>query len=119
MGGTLFLDEIGEMPLALQAKMLRFLECGELQRVGDNETMRVDEPGDSGDAPATGATGDGEDFSAASVLLAAAVAGEWNQGRGGESAAQRGGHAGLHLHRWRLRLDGVPPAPFNGSWQDI
>ena len=41
-GGTLFLDEIGEMPLALQAKMLRFLECGELQRVGDNETMRVD-----------------------------------------------------------------------------
>jgi DNA-binding NtrC family response regulator len=41
-GGTLFLDEIGEMPLALQAKMLRFLECGELQRVGDNEIMRVD-----------------------------------------------------------------------------
>jgi DNA-binding NtrC family response regulator len=41
-GGTLFLDEIGEMPLALQSKMLRFLECGELQRVGDNETMRVD-----------------------------------------------------------------------------
>ncbi|ADW68534.1 sigma 54-interacting transcriptional regulator [Granulicella tundricola] len=41
-GGTLFLDEIGEMPLALQAKMLRFLEYGELQRVGDNETMRVD-----------------------------------------------------------------------------
>jgi DNA-binding NtrC family response regulator len=41
-GDTLFLDEIGEMPLALQAKMLRFLECGELQRVGDNETVRVD-----------------------------------------------------------------------------
>ena len=41
-GGTLFLDEIGEMPLALQAKMLRFLECGELQRVGDNEVLRVD-----------------------------------------------------------------------------
>jgi DNA-binding NtrC family response regulator len=41
-GGTLFLDEIGEMPMALQAKMLRFLECGELQRVGDNETIRVD-----------------------------------------------------------------------------
>jgi transcriptional regulator with GAF, ATPase, and Fis domain len=41
-GGTLFLDEIGEMPMALQSKMLRFLECGELQRVGDNETMRVD-----------------------------------------------------------------------------
>jgi transcriptional regulator with GAF, ATPase, and Fis domain len=41
-GGTLFLDEIGEMPLALQAKMLRFLENGELQRVGDNEVVRVD-----------------------------------------------------------------------------
>jgi transcriptional regulator with GAF, ATPase, and Fis domain len=41
-GGTLFLDEIGEMPVALQAKMLRFLECGELQRVGDNDVTRVD-----------------------------------------------------------------------------
>lgn len=41
-GGTLFWDEIGEMPLALQAKMLRFLEGGELQRVCDNETVRVD-----------------------------------------------------------------------------
>ncbi len=41
-GGTLFLDEIGEMPLGLQAKLLRFVECGELQRVGDNETVRVD-----------------------------------------------------------------------------
>jgi len=41
-GGTLFLDEIGEMPYALQAKLLRFLECGEIQRVGENETMRVD-----------------------------------------------------------------------------
>ena len=41
-GGTLFLDEIGEMPLALQAKLLRFVECGELQRVGDNETAKVD-----------------------------------------------------------------------------
>ena len=40
--GTLFLDEIGEMPLPLQAKMLRFLESGELQRVGDNETMHAD-----------------------------------------------------------------------------
>lgn len=41
-GGTLFLDEIGEMPLALQAKLLRFVECGELQRVGDNQTIKVD-----------------------------------------------------------------------------
>jgi len=41
-GGTLFLDEIGEMPLALQSKLLRFVECGELQRVGDNDTLKVD-----------------------------------------------------------------------------
>ena len=41
-GGTLFLDEIGEMPLGLQSKLLRFVECGELQRVGDNEPVKVD-----------------------------------------------------------------------------
>ncbi len=41
-GGTLFLDEIGEMPLALQGKLLRFLETGELQRVGDNDPISVD-----------------------------------------------------------------------------
>jgi DNA-binding NtrC family response regulator len=41
-GGTLFLDEIGEMPLSLQSKLLRFVECGELQRVGDNEAVKVD-----------------------------------------------------------------------------
>jgi DNA-binding NtrC family response regulator len=41
-GGTLFLDEIGEMPVPLQAKLLRFVECGELQRIGENEPVRVD-----------------------------------------------------------------------------
>ena len=41
-GGTLFLDEIGEMPLGLQSKLLRFVESGELQRVGDNEQLKVD-----------------------------------------------------------------------------
>jgi DNA-binding NtrC family response regulator len=41
-GGTLLLDEIGEMPVGMQAKMLRFLESGELQRVGDNDLTRVD-----------------------------------------------------------------------------
>ena len=42
IGGSLLLVEIGEMPLGMQAKMLRFLESGELQRVGDNEVTRVD-----------------------------------------------------------------------------
>ncbi len=41
-GGTLFLDEIGELPLGVQAKLLRFLESGEIQRVGDNALIRVD-----------------------------------------------------------------------------
>jgi DNA-binding NtrC family response regulator len=41
-GGTLFLDEIGEMPLALQSKLLRFVESSELQRVGENESIKVD-----------------------------------------------------------------------------
>jgi two-component system NtrC family response regulator len=41
-GGTLFLDEIGELPKAMQAKLLRFLESGEIRRVGENESLTVD-----------------------------------------------------------------------------
>jgi two-component system nitrogen regulation response regulator GlnG len=41
-GGTLFLDEIGDMPLALQAKMLRLLQDQTFERVGGNETVRTD-----------------------------------------------------------------------------
>src|SRR5919106_2389110 len=40
--GTLFLDEIGDMPAAMQAKLLRVLQEGELERVGGQETIRVD-----------------------------------------------------------------------------
>lgn len=40
-GGTLFLDEIGDMPLAMQAKLLRVLEKGEFERLGGNEVIKV------------------------------------------------------------------------------
>ena len=41
-GGTLFLDEIANVPLSQQAKLLRVLESGELERVGSSRTLRVD-----------------------------------------------------------------------------
>ena len=41
-GGTLFLDEIGELPMGLQAKLLRFLEYGEVQRLGSSDVFKVD-----------------------------------------------------------------------------
>jgi DNA-binding NtrC family response regulator len=41
-GGTLFLDEVGELPLSVQAKLLRALEFGEVQRVGSLQPKRVD-----------------------------------------------------------------------------
>ncbi|MCA9284630.1 MAG: sigma-54-dependent Fis family transcriptional regulator [Phycisphaerales bacterium] len=40
--GTLFLDELGDMPLAMQAKLLRVLETGEIVRLGSNESRRTD-----------------------------------------------------------------------------
>jgi DNA-binding NtrC family response regulator len=42
-GGTLFLDEIGEMPLHFQAKLLRFLETGEIRRVGGTKDIKLSE----------------------------------------------------------------------------
>jgi DNA-binding NtrC family response regulator len=41
-GGTLFLDEVGELDRSVQVKLLRFLESGEIRRVGENEPFRVD-----------------------------------------------------------------------------
>jgi len=41
-GGTLFLDEVGELPLSAQAKLLRFLESGDIIPVGESHTIKVD-----------------------------------------------------------------------------
>ncbi len=41
-GGSLFLDEVGELPKTMQSKLLRFLESGEVRRVGDNEPFSCD-----------------------------------------------------------------------------
>lgn len=41
-GGTLFLDEVGELPLPVQAKLLRALECGEVEKIGSERPTKVD-----------------------------------------------------------------------------
>ncbi len=41
-GGTIFIDEVGDIPLPVQVKLLRTLQFGEIERIGSNETVKVD-----------------------------------------------------------------------------
>lgn len=41
-GGTLFIDEVGDIPLSVQVKLLRAIQFGEIQRLGNNDTIKVD-----------------------------------------------------------------------------
>lgn len=41
-GGTIFIDEVGDIPLPVQVKLLRSLQFGEIERIGSNETLKVD-----------------------------------------------------------------------------
>ncbi len=40
--GTLFLDEVGELPVSIQAKLLRVMESGEIRRLGDSKSIFID-----------------------------------------------------------------------------
>lgn len=85
--GTLFLDEVGEMSLAMQAKLLRVLESGEITRVGSTETRKVDV----------------RIISATHRNLEAMVA----EGSFREDLLQRLGHA-IHLPPLRERRQDIP-----------
>ena len=55
-GGTLFLDEVGELDKSVQVKLLRFLESGEIRRVGENDPVSASTSGSSAPPTATSAT---------------------------------------------------------------
>ena len=63
-GGTLFLDEVGDLSAEAQAKLLRTLETGELQRIGAEGTVRVDVTNHLGHQPATRGGGEPTGISA-------------------------------------------------------
>ena len=95
-GGTLFLDEIGEMTLALQSKLLRFLEEKAFKRVGGLSDMRVDVRVDRGHQPRPRRRGEGGQVPRGPVLP---PAGDADPAAAAARAARRRAAAGGVLHR--------------------
>jgi two-component system, NtrC family, response regulator AtoC len=87
-GGTLFLDEIGEMPLGMQAKLLRVLQDGRFERVGGTDAIQTD----------------CRVIAATNVILAAAVA----AGRFREDLFYRLNVVSIEMPPLRARLDDIP-----------
>lgn len=69
-GGSLFLDEVGEIPLALQAKLLRVLQEGSFERVGEEATRKVSVRVIAGDQSGSPPGGRGRALSARPLLPA-------------------------------------------------
>jgi len=89
-GGTLLLDEIGEVPPAMQAKLLRVLQDGQFERVGGNELVRVD----------------ARVLAATNIDLAQAV----SEGRFREDLFYRLNVVSVELPPLRERVEDIPPA---------
>ena len=76
-GGTLFLDEIGELQLGMQAKLLRFLQDGEVQRLGSSDVYRTDVRVNMRDECTAGRTDPCKTISARPLLPFGSVSGEF------------------------------------------
>ncbi len=106
-GGTIFLDEVGDLHEASQAKLLRVLQGGELQRVGGEQTIRVADAGRLGNEPAARRARRGRPVPGGSVLPA-----QRRADPRARAARARGGHcrAGAVLPVRILRAEQLPAA---------
>src|ERR1700728_2030095 len=123
-GGTLFLDEIANVPLNLQAKLLRVLEIGEMERVGSSKTKRVDVRVISatnallGDEVASGRFRQDLLFRLNTIEIHLPPLRERRE----DIPALSSHFLGTHARRYRTTLQGFEPAAMQGllenSWQE-